>query len=130
MLYFLSPRDSPPFLFTVSAQSWYPRWAICPPVADSPDSSSTAPTLNVCAAPPPPPPPPHAASRLGPATTPPATRPARVRKRRRLMLWDMIFPLESRWRAEAVRRSAASQIEVHELAVVLDVVGCAFESVP
>ena len=35
--------------------------------------------------PPPPVSPPHAASRLGPATTPPTTRPARVRKRRRLM---------------------------------------------
>ena len=50
-LYFLSPMDSPPLLFTVSAQSWYPRWAICPPVADAPDSSSTAPTLNVSVAP-------------------------------------------------------------------------------
>src|SRR3954464_1614893 len=92
-LYFLSPIDSPPLLFTVSAQSWYPRWAICPPVADAPDSSSTAPTLNVSAAPPPPRPP-HAESRLGPATTPPTTRPARGRKSRRLMLWDMIIPLE------------------------------------
>ena len=39
--------------------------------------------------------PPHAESRLGPATTPPTMRPARVRKRRRLMLLDMIIPLES-----------------------------------
>ena len=60
-LYFLSPMDSPPLLFTVSAQSWYPRWAICPPVADAPDSSSTAPTLNVSVASPPPVSPPHAA---------------------------------------------------------------------
>src|SRR6185295_7127085 len=88
--YFLSPIASPPALFTVSAHSWYPRWAICPPVADSPDSSSTAPTLNLSVAPPPP-----AASRLGPATTPPATSPARVRKRRRLMLLDIIIPLQS-----------------------------------
>ena len=83
-LYFLSPIDSPPLLFTVSAQSWYPRWAICPPVADAPDSSSTAPTLNVSVAPSPVSPP-HAASRLGPATAPPTTRPAWARKRRRLM---------------------------------------------
>src|SRR4051794_17052812 len=84
-LYFLSPIDSPPFAFTVSAQSWYPRWAIWPPVADAPDSSSTAPTLNVSVDVPPPVSPPHALSRLGPATTPPTTRPARVRKPRRLM---------------------------------------------
>ena len=85
-LYFVPPMFSPPdFSFTVSAHSWYPRWAICPPVADAPDSSSTAPTLNVSLSPPPPVPPPHAESRLGPATTPPAIRPARVRKRRRLM---------------------------------------------
>ena len=51
-LYFVPPMDSPPdLLFTVSAHSWYPRWAICPPVADAPDSSSTAPTLNVSVSP-------------------------------------------------------------------------------
>src|SRR5258705_4260238 len=95
-LYFVPPMFSPPdLLFAVSAQSWYPRWAICPPVADSPDSSSTAPTLNVSVSPPPPVSPPHAESRLGPATTPPAIRLARVRNRRRLMLLDMIIPLES-----------------------------------
>jgi hypothetical protein len=111
-LYFLSPMDSPPLLFTVSAQSWYPRWAICPPVADAPESSSTAPTLNVSVACWPASPP-HALRRLGPATTPPTMRPARVRKRRRLMLLDMIIPFESRWRAEAVHRSATPQVQVH-----------------
>ena len=83
--YFLSPIASPPALFTVSAHSWYPRWAIWPPVADSPDNSSTAPTLNLSDAPPPPVSPPHAARKLGPATAPPTTRPALVIKRRRLM---------------------------------------------
>src|SRR6185312_9886282 len=92
--------DSPPALFTVSAHIWYPRWAICPPVASSPDSSSTAPTLNVSdAAPPPPLLPPHAARKLGPATAPPTTRPVRVRKRRRLMWLDMVTPLELPLRA-------------------------------
>src|SRR5262245_49881340 len=90
-LYFLSPIDSPPALFTVSAHIWYPRWAICPPVASSPDRSSTAPSLNVAHAAPPLLLPPHAARKLGPATAPPTTRPARVRKRRRLML-GMITP--------------------------------------